>query len=91
MRKNPISKQEIEKIDIIIDDIKKGKLIIDHPLQRYSKQWGAEQKGNLIRRVLHDGRFLPILICTQYDEYGCEVRYLIDGVQRMWRNVGWQN
>lgn len=83
MRKNPISKQEIEKIDIIIDDIKNGKLIINHPLQRYSKQWGAEQKGNLIRRVLHDGRFLPILICTQYDEYGCEVRYLIDGVQRM--------
>lgn len=83
MRKNPISKQEIEKIDIIIDDIKKGKIIINHPLQRYSKQWGAEQKGNLIRRVLHDGRFLPILICTQYDEYGCEVRYLIDGVQRM--------
>ena len=52
-------------------------------MQRYSKQWGAEQKGNLIRRVLHDGRFLPILICTQYDEYGCEVKYLIDGVQRM--------
>lgn len=83
MRKNPISKQEIEKVDIIIDDIKNGKLIINHPLQRYSKQWGAEQKGNLIRRVLRDGRFLPILICTQYDEYGCEVRYLIDGVQRM--------
>ena len=83
MRKNPISKQEIEKVDIIIDDIKSGNLIINHPLQRYSKQWGAEQKGNLIRRVLHDGRFLPILICTQYDEHGCEVRYLIDGVQRM--------
>ena len=83
MRKNPISKQEIEKVDLIIDDIRNGKLIINHPLQRYSKQWGAEQKGNLIRRVLHDGRFLPILICTQYDEYGCEVRYLIDGVQRM--------
>lgn len=83
MRKNPISKQEIEKVDLIIDDIRQGKLIINHPLQRYSKQWGAEQKGNLIRRVLHDGRFLPILICTQYDEYGCEVRYLIDGVQRM--------
>lgn len=83
MRKNPISKQEIEKVDIIIDDIRNGKLIINHPLQRYSKQWGAEQKGNLIRRVLHDGRFLPILICTQYDEHGCEVKYLIDGVQRM--------
>lgn len=83
MRKNPISKQEIEKVDIIIDDIRSGNLIINHPLQRCSKQWGAEQKGNLIRRVLHDGRFLPILICTQYDEYGCEVRYLIDGVQRM--------
>lgn len=83
MRKNPISKQEIERVDIIIDDIRNGNLIISHPLQRYSKQWGAEQKGNLIRRVLHDGRFLPILICTQYDEYGCEVRYLIDGVQRM--------
>lgn len=83
MRKNPISKQEIEKVDLIIDDIKNGKLIINHPLQRYSRQWGAEQKGNLIRRVLHDGRFLPILICTQYDEYGCEVKYLIDGVQRM--------
>lgn len=83
MRKNPISKQEIEKVDLIIEDIRNGKLIINHPLQRYSKQWGAEQKGNLIRRVLHDGRFLPILICTQYDQYGCEVRYLIDGVQRM--------
>ena len=83
MRKNPISKQEIEKVDTIIDDIRNGKLVINHPLQRYSKQWGAEQKGNLIRRVLHDGRFLPILICTQYDQHGCEVRYLIDGVQRM--------
>lgn len=83
MRKNPISKQEIENVDTIIDDIRNGKLIINHPLQRYSKQWGAEQKGNLIRRVLHDGRFLPILICTQYDEHGCELRYLIDGVQRM--------
>ena len=83
MRKNPISKQEIEIIRTIIKDIKSGRLIINHPLQRYSDMWSKEQQGNLIRRVLHDGRFLPILICTQYDEYGCEVRYLIDGVQRM--------
>lgn len=83
MRKNPISKQEIEIIRTIIKDIKSGKLVINHPLQRYSDMWSKEQQGNLIRRVLHDGRFLPILICTQYDEYGCEVRYLIDGVQRM--------
>lgn len=83
MRKNPISKQEIEIIRTIIKDIKEGKLVVNHPLQRYSDMWSKEQQGNLIRRVLHDGRFLPILICTQYDEYGCEVRYLIDGVQRM--------
>ena len=83
MRKNPISKQEIEIIRTIIRDIKNGRLVINHPLQRYSDMWSKEQQGNLIRRVLHDGRFLPILICTQYDEYGCEVRYLIDGVQRM--------
>ena len=83
MRKNPISKQEIEIIRTIIKDIKTGRLIINYPLQRYSGMWSKEQQGNLIRRVLHDGRFLPILICTQYDEYGCEVRYLIDGVQRM--------
>ena len=83
MRKNPISKSEIEIIGTIIRDIKSGKLITNHPLQRYSDMWSKEQQGNLIRRVLHDGRFLPILICTQYDEYGCEVRYLIDGVQRM--------
>lgn len=83
MRKNPISKSEIEIIKTIINDIKSGKLITSHPLQRYSDMWSKEQQGNLIRRVLHDGRFLPILICTQYDEYGCEVRYLIDGVQRM--------
>lgn len=83
MRKNPISKQEIEKVDCLIDDMRRGKLITNHPLQRSSKQWGREQQGNLIRRVLHEGRFLPILICTQYDEHGCEVRYLIDGVQRM--------
>ena len=83
MRKNPISKSEIEIIKTIIRDIKSGKLITNHPLQRFSDMWSKEQQGNLIRRVLHDGRFLPILICTQYDEYGCEVRYLIDGVQRM--------
>ena len=83
MRKNPISKSEIEIIKTIIRDIKGGRLITNHPLQRYSDMWSKEQQGNLIRRVLHDGRFLPILICTQYDEYGCEVRYLIDGVQRM--------
>lgn len=83
MRKNPISKQEIEIIRTIIKDIKDGRLVVNHPLQRYSDMWSKEQQGNLIRRVLHDGRFLPILICTQYDEYGCEVRYLIDGVQRM--------
>lgn len=83
MRKNPISKQEIELIKTIINDIKSGRLITNHPLQRYSDMWSKEQQGNLIRRALHDGRFLPILICTQYDEYGCEVRYLIDGVQRM--------
>ena len=83
MRKNPISKSEIEIIKTIIRDIKSGRLITNHPLQRYSDMWSKEQQGNLIRRVLHDGRFLPILICTQYDEYGCEVRYLIDGVQRM--------
>ena len=83
MRKNPISKSEIEVIKTIIKDIRNGRLITNHPLQRYSDMWSKEQQGNLIRRVLHDGRFLPILICTQYDEYGCEVRYLIDGVQRM--------
>lgn len=83
MRKNPISKSEIEIIKTIIRDIKSGRLITNHPLQRYSDMWSKEQQGNLIRRVLHDGRFLPILICTQYDEHGCEVRYLIDGVQRM--------
>ena len=65
MRKNPISKQEIEIIRTIIKDIKSGKLVINHPLQRYSDMWSKEQQGNLIRRVLHDGRFLPILICTQ--------------------------
>ena len=82
-RKNPISKQEIEKIEYLIEDIRNGKLILDHPLQRSSENWSSEQKGNLIRRVLHEGQFLPILICTQFDEYGCEVRYLIDGVQRI--------
>ena len=83
MRKNPISKQEIEIIGNIIKDIKSGRLVVNHPLQRYSDMWSKEQQGNLIRRVLHDGRFLPILVCTKYDKYGCEVRYLIDGVQRM--------
>lgn len=83
MRKNPISKAGIVKISDAIEDINNGLLVLDHPLQRRSKQWGREQQGNLIRRVLHDGQFLPILICTQYDKNGCEVQYLIDGVQRM--------
>lgn len=83
MRKNPISKTEVEKIEYILEDIKNGRLILEHPLQRYSDQWTTEQKSNLIRRALHDGQFLPILICTQYDKYGCEDRYLIDGVQRI--------
>lgn len=83
MRKNPISKPEVEKIEYILEDIKNGKLILEHPLQRYSDQWSTEQKSNLIRRALHDGKFSPILICTQYDEHGCEIRYLIDGIQRI--------
>lgn len=83
MRKNPISKLEAEKIEYLLEDIKNETLILNHPLQRYRGMWGVEQKSNLIRRTLHDGKFLPILICTQYDEHGCEVKYLIDGVQRI--------
>lgn len=84
MRKNPISKNEIEKIDDIIEDIRCGRLEKEHPLQRHGGGiWSTEQESNLIRRVLHDGKFLPILICTQYDDNGCEIKYLIDGLQRI--------
>ena len=84
MRKNPISKNEIEKVDDLIEDIKCGRIEKEHPLQRHGGGiWSVEQESNLIRRVLHDGKFLPILICTQYDKNGCEIKYLIDGLQRI--------
>ena len=84
MRKNPISKNEIEKVNDLIEDINCGRIEKEHTLQRHGGGiWTVEQESNLIRRVLHDGKFLPILICTQYDENGCEVKYIIDGLQRI--------
>ena len=64
-------------------DIEEMALILDHPLQRRSQQWSLEQKSNLIRRILHGGELLPLIICTQRDNNGCNMAYLIDGVQRV--------
>lgn len=55
-------------------------LVIYHPLQRSQGQWTGDQQSNLIRRVLQDETFLPILICHHADN---GTSYLIDGVQRM--------
>ena len=83
MREVPISttvklsvvdtRREIESMD----------LVLDHPLQRRSQQWTLEQKSNLIRRILQKGEILPLIVCTQRDENGCAVNYLIDGIQRV--------
>ena len=79
MRKNPISKVVARRVGNFIND---KRIIYNHPLQRSSEQWSKEQKGNLIRRILHEGEFLPLLICTQQNDKGVEESFLIDGVQR---------
>lgn len=64
-------------------NIKNKKLSLHHPLQRRAGQWKPLKQGNFIRRVLQGGSFLPLQICTQYDNQGCEIEFLIDGKQRL--------
>ena len=89
MREVPISttvklsvvdtRREIESMD----------LVLDHPLQRRSQQWTLEQKSNLIRRILQKGEILPLIVCTQRDENGCEVNYwtIVKKVDRGMRKI----
>ena len=83
MREVPISTTaKLSDVDIR-REIESMDLVLDHPLQRRSQQWTLEQKSNLIRRILQKGEILPLIVCTQRDENGCEVNYLIDGIQRV--------
>lgn len=60
------------------------RLLLNHPLQRSAEQWGREQQGNFIRRILENKFIIPIIIARQYDEEtGCYRDWLIDGKQRM--------
>lgn len=82
MRVIPLSTEEARRIGELSDEIARGILRLDHPLQRHAKNWTQAKKGNFIRRILQNGKFLPLLICTQADANGCIIRYLIDGKQR---------
>ena len=83
MREVPISTTAKLSVVDIRREIESMDLVLDHPLQRRSQQWTLEQKSNLIRRILQKGEILPLIVCTQRDENGCEVNYLIDGIQRV--------
>lgn len=83
MRQAPLSTTEAYRIGELFRDERRGVLRLDHPLQRAAKNWDNVKKGNFMRRILQGGKFLPLQICTQIDKNGCEIRYLIDGKQRM--------
>lgn len=83
MRVIPLSTEEARRIGELLDEINRGILRLNHPLQRHAKNWNLPKKGNFIRRILQNGKFLPLQVCTQSGENGCVVRYLIDGKQRL--------
>jgi len=83
MRVIPLSTDEARRIGELSDEISREILRLDHPLQRHAKNWNSSKKGNFIRRILQNGRFLPLQVCTQAGVNGCVVRYLIDGKQRL--------
>lgn len=83
MRVIPLSTEEARRIGELLDEINRGILRLDHPLQRHAKNWNLPKKGNFIRRILQNGKFLPLQVCTQSGDNGCVVRYLIDGKQRL--------
>lgn len=79
----PLTTELNLQLSVYIDDMNRGELRLNHPLQRYALQWEKDKKGNFIRRILQGGTFLPLIICTQFDKNGCEVSWLIDGKQRL--------
>lgn len=83
MRVIPLSTEEARRIGELSDEIVRETLRLDHPLQRHAKNWNLSKKGNFIRRILQNGKFLPLQVCTQLGDNGCVVRYLIDGKQRL--------
>lgn len=83
MRETPLTTPENLALEHYLEEIRTVELSLTHPLQRSAMNWDKERKSNLVRRVLQGGKFLPLQICTQRDENGLEIRYLIDGKQRM--------
>lgn len=83
IRTVPLTTDRNLPLSTYIEDMNNGEIRLDHPLQRYALQWDKARKGNFVRRVIQGGEFLPLLICTQFDENGCEIEWLIDGKQRL--------
>lgn len=83
LRNIPLTTEENLSLQTYFEQVKDTFIRLDNPFQRFAEQWGVIKKSNLVRRVLQGGKFLPLLICTQTDKNGCEVRWLIDGKQRI--------
>lgn len=63
--------------------VESGYYLLNHPLQRASGQWSAEEKGNLIRKILQCGNVPAFKICEQIDEKtNIKKRWVVDGLQR---------
>ena len=61
--------------------IRKNKLLFNHPLQRESEQWSPLMKGNLISDILQ-GNPLPELIFAEQIIDGTDITWDLDGKQR---------
>lgn len=67
-------------IQSLIDDMKKGRINVDHPLQRQSGQWTRKQMCRLIYCLMMDRAMPTILFSKQSDS---PVHFVIDGKQRL--------
>ena len=71
------------EIQSYLKRIESGYYLLNHPLQRASGQWSAEEKGNLIRKILQCGNVPAFKICEQIDEKtNMKKRWVVDGLQR---------
>ena len=77
------AENKIMQVNSMMKHVKDGSISLNHPLQREAMQWDGKRKGNFIRRLLWGDLIQHILLCSQIDNQGRLIKYIIDGKQRV--------
>ena len=67
----------------IMNKIKDGEMMINHPNQRNDWAWSAEDVSNLVATNLHGFKVNPLIVCEEVRKDGSVVNWIVDGKQRV--------